>query len=151
MPPAVEAPMTTLPPIERSEYGLEVPIPTLPLLNTLKSVDVAVPALEEPIANAVEGGCLRYESPTMTESVANGDVVPMPRFPPFVSFILFTLFTFQLKSAKPLFEVLAMSLSISPVGEPITTASGLSVLLALMPHPAPPPLVHPSFKKENVP
>lgn len=37
-------------------WGEDVPIPTLPLLNTLKSVVVAVPAVDEPIANTVDGG-----------------------------------------------------------------------------------------------
>jgi hypothetical protein len=37
--------------------GLVVPMPTLPLESTVIKVEVAVPAVEEPIANKVEAAC----------------------------------------------------------------------------------------------
>ena len=72
--PAIyESPLT-----EKSLLGLVVPTPTFPLLNTVKSVVVAL-AVDDAIEKSVV-----LVSPLLawTESFAYGEVVPMPTFPP---------------------------------------------------------------------
>ena len=71
--------------ILKFEVGEAVPIPTLPVFNTEKSVLVA-DAVEEPIAKSVV-----LVSPLFacTESFANGEVEPIPTFPPAVARYVF--------------------------------------------------------------
>ena len=66
-----------VPAIDKSEPGVVVPIPTFPVLRTVRSVVVAE-AVDEPIAKSVVA-----VSPLLLwiESLAYGDEVPIPRAP----------------------------------------------------------------------
>ena len=73
------------PAMERSEPGVVVPMPTLPVLRMLKSVVVAE-AVEEPMAKSVELMVLALLFACI-ESVAYGEVEPMPT--PVVATVVF--------------------------------------------------------------
>jgi len=61
------------------EYGVEVPIPTLPELRTVNSEEVPV-FVELAIARS---GCTRSEGKFEIDNLAKGLDVPMPKLPPF--------------------------------------------------------------------
>jgi len=61
--------------------GLAVPRPTLPLLKMLKSVEVAVPAVDEPTEKSVEAECEAKSPPAKRFKSAVGVVVPTPTLP----------------------------------------------------------------------
>ena len=73
--------MVELPTMVRREFGVLVPIPTLPLFKTVKRSVFVLPVVD-PIAKS-----LVFVSPAFacTESFANGEVVPTPKFPALVS------------------------------------------------------------------
>ena len=64
---------------ENREIGLVVPIPTLPVLVTIRNVVCAPVILVEPIAKSVVSDDVEAAS---TESSAYGDVEPTPTAPP---------------------------------------------------------------------
>ena len=72
-----------MPETEKREPGVVVAMPTKPLLSIINAVDVAE-AVEVEIAKT---GAVVAEAPAI-ESLANGDVVPIPRLPVLVSRIL---------------------------------------------------------------
>ena len=78
LPKKVEVPVVKLvkPWIAKSEPGEEVPIPTEPVLVTIRSVLVV-----EPIANS---GIPTAKLLTLMEKPAQGEVVPIPRSEPAV-------------------------------------------------------------------
>ena len=52
-----------------------------PVEFTEKSVDVALPAVEEPMAKSTDAACAEKSPPAKTESLAKGEVEPMPTEP----------------------------------------------------------------------
>jgi hypothetical protein len=72
-----EGPVIPLGLTERRAHGEVLAMLTSPVLETLKSVVVAE-AVEEPMAKSV---LFVLPLNACTESFANGEVVPMPRFP----------------------------------------------------------------------
>ena len=72
-------PMYTSPATENVSVGVVVPMPTRPYSSMMKCVVVAVPDVDEAIAKS---GPLA-PTPFSIESLANGDVVPMPTLPLF--------------------------------------------------------------------
>ena len=65
------------PPIEKTEPGVVVPMPTLPSWSTMNAVEVAKAAVE---VDMEKSGAVPPEAPA-TESRAYGVEVPIPKLP----------------------------------------------------------------------